>query len=149
MPTREDEAIMAAALMWATATEEDTSCDDELDDEDPPLFGATDPLHPDYEGVVDYEYEDEEDEDPLFGAIVKFSADLADYEGDDYDGCYYQTGSDGHWWYVTVVVDCDSGGFVEDLVTDHGPFLTQEEAELAGRDVAVGWCLDNHVTWRL
>jgi hypothetical protein len=78
--------------------------------------------------------------------IVKFNVEYADYVGDEDDGCYYQAGQGpGGNWYVTVVVDCGTGSFCMDLVTDEGPYPSEEQAKMAGRDAACDWCHDNDV----
>ena len=73
--------------------------------------------------------------------IVDYSADEADYIGDGEDGCYYQVAESYTGWFVTVVVDCGTSSFVEDLTTDDGPYMTKKEAEDAGRGAALDWCV--------
>lgn len=77
--------------------------------------------------------------------VVEFSADEAEYVGDDLDGVYVQAAEGDNGWVVTCVVDCDSAGFVENLVTDMGPYDLEEDAMRAGRDVAMDWCISNGV----
>lgn len=80
--------------------------------------------------------------------IVPFSADDATYVSDGTDGCYYQVaeGADGEW-YVTVVVDSDTGGFVDTIYRDGGPYRTREDAEARGRSIASEWCIDNQISF--
>lgn len=87
--------------------------------------------------------------------IVQFDPDTADgYIGDEADGCYYKVqwsdgepGGGGHakGYYCTIVVDCDTAGFVEDLENDAGPFDTKEQALNYGRNSAIDWCINNRV----
>lgn len=77
--------------------------------------------------------------------IVPFDVDVAAYYGNGKDGCYYQTAKGPDGWYVTVVVDCETGSFVQDLVTDDGPHPSEESAESMGHETAVDWCLENDV----
>lgn len=79
--------------------------------------------------------------------IVAFSADEAEYIGDERDGIYYQTAEGPGGWYLTIVVDSDTGGFVDTITKDDGPHSSEAEALQAGKDVAIGWCIDNGVTW--
>lgn len=68
-------------------------------------------------------------------------ADNNFYVGDGTDGCYYQTAEDvTGGWYVTVMINSD-----EDLITDDGPYSSEEEARTAGNAKAVEWCLENGV----
>lgn len=78
-------------------------------------------------------------------AIVQFDADKADYLGDEQDGCYYQVAECDGAYYCTVVVDCDTAGFVDNLYTDEGPFDTIEQAADFGHDAAYDWCAENGV----
>jgi hypothetical protein len=82
---------------------------------------------------------------PLPEPLVDFDFDIATYVGDGQDGCYYQTGEGPGGWYVTVVVDSDTGHFVMDMVTASGPYDTEGHAEQVGRDLATTWCIDNRV----
>jgi len=69
--------------------------------------------------------------------VVNFSADDAIYIGSGDDGCYYQVGRgyDGKY-YVTVVVDSETGSFVQDIETDSGPFDEHCEADTYGAAMA-------------
>lgn len=78
--------------------------------------------------------------------IVQFNVDAAHYIGDDYDGCYFQVAEVGGDFFVTVIVDCDTGGFVHELAHDDGPYPTEAAAEAAGRNAALEWCTINGVT---
>ncbi len=98
---------------------------------------------------------------PKLGCVVDFDPDAADgYLGDGLgeDGVYWQVAYlsqdtiDAHdadgWepgWYLTVVVDSDTGGFVMAMVEDDGPYDTRQEAECAGRTCAMDWCAFNEV----
>ena len=77
--------------------------------------------------------------------IVNFNVDDARYVGDEEDGCYYQVAEGPDGWYLTVVVDCDSAGFVADYTTDDGPYDSEDEAWTAGHDAGMEWCYTNEV----
>ena len=89
--------------------------------------------------------------------VVDFNADEAEWIGDEDDGCYVQvaeqtreaftagTGLPLPGWYCTVVIDCDTASFVQDLYTDEGPFETKDEALEFGHCSATEWCLLNGV----
>jgi len=79
--------------------------------------------------------------------IVNFDVDKAQYIGDDNDGVYYQIAKGAQGWFVTAVVDSDTGSFVDNLFVDDGPYDSAFEAERAGRDAAVTWCHDNEVSY--
>ena len=78
--------------------------------------------------------------------IVTFNSEHAEYVGDEDDGCYYQVAQGPGGWYVTVVVDCNTGSFCMDIVTDDGPYSSESKALQAGSDAAWTWCIDNEVT---
>lgn len=67
--------------------------------------------------------------------------------GDEQDGCYVQTFRDDDGFYYTVVVDSESGGFVEELAMMVGPYGTRAEAKRDGEGLAIEWCLNNGVDW--
>ena len=83
--------------------------------------------------------------------IAEIDFDEAEYRGDGEGGVYYQAvrhraaGRQARWFVSGVV---DSGGFVEDLFTDDGPYWTEEEALEAGENAALEWCIENSVDWR-
>lgn len=77
--------------------------------------------------------------------IVQFDVDDAEYVGDGEDGCYYQTAEGPNGWYVTVVVDSNTGSFVDNLITDDGPYRSDEEAGQAGKYLSRDWCNMNEV----
>jgi hypothetical protein len=60
---------------------------------------------------------------------------------------YWQTAEGPDGWYVTVVIDSESGGggFVDNLATDDGPYATEAEAHCAGLHTAADWFYDNNV----
>ena len=78
--------------------------------------------------------------------IVTVDVDNASYIGDGRDGVYFEygTGPDGKF-YVSTMVDSDTGHFVDDLRTDDGPFNNVAEAIAHGQSIAEGWCRDNDV----
>jgi hypothetical protein len=71
----------------------------------------------------------------------------ARYLGSDVDGGYYQVGEGPDGWYVSNLIDSDTGGFVDSLVTDDGPYETEEKAWQAGRDGIADWCIENGVNY--
>ena len=77
--------------------------------------------------------------------IVPFNVDDATYYGDNKDGCYYQTAKGPDGWHVTVVVDSDTGHFVGDILTDDGPYPSEDTASYVGHETAVAWCCNNDV----
>jgi len=80
--------------------------------------------------------------------IVPWNVDHAIYVGDDEDGVYFQTAKGPDGWYVTAVVDSNTGAFVDTILDDDGPYETEEDAEVAGRDCATQWCFDNEVNFK-
>lgn len=85
--------------------------------------------------------------------IVSVDLDTAGYYGSDEDGVYvcvaYHPGSrrrgTRRGWYVTTVVDCNSAHFIQDLITDDGPYPARHVAYAAGKGVAIDWCWTNNV----
>lgn len=81
-------------------------------------------------------------------SIINFSVDNAVYVGDGTDGVYYQTGQGPDGWYVTVVVDSETGSFVDTLIEDDGPYASEADAEQSGVNAAREWCHDNGVEYK-
>lgn len=84
--------------------------------------------------------------------IAEVDFDEAEYIGDGSDGVYVQAAEyrgkkHAKGWYVSGVVDSDTGSFVSALFTDDGPYGTYEKAMEAGRFSAQNWCLDNGVSY--
>lgn len=80
------------------------------------------------------------------GRYAEVGVDTADgYLGSGDDGVYWQVAEGPDGWYVSTLVDCDTGGFVGELRRDDGPYPTREEADAAGREAAQCWCIDNQV----
>jgi hypothetical protein len=77
--------------------------------------------------------------------IVTFDIDEATYIGNAEDGVYYQIAEKHGKWYMTAVVDSNTGSFVDNLIVDDGPYDTEQEALKAGAAVAQEWCIDNNV----
>ena len=77
---------------------------------------------------------------------VDWDVDAATYVGDGTDGVYFQIQACPDGWYMTAVVDSDTGSFVDTVVSDDGPYATAEEATQAGRSFAENWCADNQVS---
>jgi hypothetical protein len=86
--------------------------------------------------------------------IAEVSVDEAEYVGDSHDGVYVQaaeyTGDEReHGWYVSGLVDSDTGSFVDVLFADDGPYPDQASAMEAGRSAAIEWCYANDVDYRI
>lgn len=80
--------------------------------------------------------------------ICSVDFDEATYIGNEEDGVYYQTAQTPTGdWYMSADVDCNSGHFTQPLVTDDGPYATEAEADTAGRNAAIEWCITNGVDW--
>jgi len=81
--------------------------------------------------------------------IVPWDFDEATYVGDEEDGVYYQVARKGQrcGWYMTAVVDCNTASFCDNLIVDDGPYDTEAEAEEAGKNAAVEWCVNNYVNY--
>jgi hypothetical protein len=77
--------------------------------------------------------------------IVEFDVDEAKYLGGEEDGVYWMTAQGPDGWYVTVVIDSDTGGFVENLETDAGPFSSEGDADQYGRNQASDWLMANMI----
>jgi hypothetical protein len=78
--------------------------------------------------------------------VCDVDVDEATYVGDGEDGCYYDAAADHDGkWYTSVIVDCDTAGFVDTLIQDDGPYDTFEAAMEAGRHYAEDWCVTNGV----
>ncbi len=71
----------------------------------------------------------------------------AEWIGDDQDGGYYQAGKGPDGWYVSSIIDSDTGGFVDSYITDDGPYPTEAAAQQAGADGLKDWCLENGVNF--
>ena len=79
--------------------------------------------------------------------IAVVDVDVATYVGDGKDGVYVQAAEGKDGWYVSTLVDSETGSFVDALVTDDGPYPSEGEAMVAGTNGAKDWCLDNDVRW--
>jgi hypothetical protein len=79
-------------------------------------------------------------------AVVKVDGG-ASYIGDDRDGGYYQSAEGPDGWYVSNIIDSDTGGFVDNYITDDGPYPTETEANEAGANGLRDWCLENDVRY--
>jgi len=78
--------------------------------------------------------------------IAEVDFDDGEYIGDGQDGVYVQAAEGPDGWYVSTVVDSDTGGFVDSLCKDDGPYPTEKEALRAGRHSAMDWCMENRVS---
>lgn len=87
------------------------------------------------------------DEYAEHGSYSWRGVDYAGYVGDEQDGVYYSVGQGPKGWYVTTVVDCDTGGFVETMTEDDGPYDSELDATAAGQSAATEWCLFNEVNF--
>lgn len=80
-------------------------------------------------------------------AICIVDVDDSIYLGSDTDGVYYGAALGAKGWYVSALVDCNSGHWLDALLTDDGPYSTEADALDAGRRAAIAWCRDNDVQW--
>jgi hypothetical protein len=82
-------------------------------------------------------------------AIVDFDADYAESlcGKDGRDCVYWQTAEGPRGYYVTTVVDSDTGSFVDNLTVDDGPYTTERDADEAGLNAAIEWLADNQVKY--
>lgn len=71
--------------------------------------------------------------------------DYEAYVGDELDGCYIKVYEceDGTW-RNEVIVDCETGSFVDTLDECDG-FATSGEAMISGKYLAMDWCFENGV----
>jgi hypothetical protein len=82
--------------------------------------------------------------------ICEVDLDEAFYLGGGEDGVYFDAEEGPGGWYTSSVVDCNSGHFIDSLVTDDGPYGTRAEAlQAALNGSAYEWLVTNHVRgWR-
>jgi hypothetical protein len=80
---------------------------------------------------------------PFDGQIAEVDVDEAWYVGDEDDGVYVQTAKGPDGWYVSGMVDSDTGSFVDDFETDAGPFDTEKEALSYMTGSAADWYYEN------
>src|SRR5262245_22151 len=84
---------------------------------------------------------------PIEIAHVDFDGAL--YLGSSEDGVYFDAAEGKNGWYVSAVVDCNSGHFCQPITADDGPYANQGVAMLAGISAAYDWLVTNHVRgWR-
>ena len=69
-------------------------------------------------------------------AIVPSDWDNAWYVGDEEDGCYINVGIGPGGWYITVVIDSNRRGFTDNLLSDDGPYESEEDALKAAVDAS-------------
>jgi len=69
--------------------------------------------------------------------------DEGTYTGNGEDGGYAVAAGSGDRWYVSVLLDCDSGGFCMVTLDTDGPWKTEEDALQAGEDHVLEWMIDN------
>jgi hypothetical protein len=69
------------------------------------------------------------------------------YIGSGRDGIYYAAGQGPDGWYLSTLVDCDTGHFCDGVLFDDGPYKSEADAWQGGRDSAVEWCTENNVNW--
>ena len=83
----------------------------------------------------------------LYGMVPdnEFDTDEAEYVGNGRDGVYYQTQEYCGKYFVTAMVDSESGHFTEDILTNDGSYDTEQEANDVGLAAATDWCEENDV----
>jgi hypothetical protein len=77
--------------------------------------------------------------------ICEVDVDAAFYEGSSGDGVYYDVARGPGGWFMSAIVDSDTGSFVDTLVQDDGPYRSKRRALQAGQDAARDWCYTNDV----
>ena len=81
--------------------------------------------------------------------IAVVDLDNATYVGSSEDGIYFDVAQNAAGWYMSAVVDCNTGHFCDSMVTDDGPYASQAEALQAGLGTAYDWCVTNEIRgWR-
>jgi hypothetical protein len=76
----------------------------------------------------------------------KMDFDKATYVGDGTDGAYYDVKKNSAGWWLWIVIDSDTGGFVQEHYPyPDGPYESQKKAREAGNDAARDWCSENDV----
>jgi hypothetical protein len=72
--------------------------------------------------------------------------DAQGYVGDELDGAYYfaQEGPLGGF-FVSLLLDSDTGAYCMAGTLDDGPYETLAEAQEAGHDMAVEFCLEQEI----
>lgn len=75
--------------------------------------------------------------------IVEFDVDEAYAVSTDRDSVYFCIAENRKGWWMTAVVDSDTGHFVDTYIADDGPYRTEREAQLAGLSAAGQWFMDN------
>lgn len=63
----------------------------------------------------------------------------SDEEEGESDVVYFGAAEKNGGWYLTIDLDCNTGGFTETITRDDGPYDTKEEAIQAGFDGALDW----------
>jgi hypothetical protein len=81
--------------------------------------------------------------------FVDFDVDYAESlcSRDGRDCVYWQTAKGPRGHYVTVVVDSDTGSFVDNLTVDDGPYVSEQDADEAGLSAAMEWLVENQVKY--
>ena len=77
--------------------------------------------------------------------IAEVDVDEAYSVGDEDDVVYYSVALGPDGYYLSAIIDSTTGAFVDSLVSDDGPYTTEEDAIEAGLDLALGWLSDNEI----
>lgn len=82
--------------------------------------------------------------------IAVVDMDEAFYLGTGQDGVYFDADQGPDGWYVSTVVDTDTGAYCGGMTFDDGPYATRGRALEAGLDVAYEWLVTNEIFrgWR-
>jgi hypothetical protein len=75
--------------------------------------------------------------------IVTIDVDNAYSVSTDDDSVYFEVEENSKGWWMSSMIDCDSAGFVDGLITDDGPYATEKEAVQAGYNCALEWMANN------
>jgi hypothetical protein len=81
------------------------------------------------------------------GVYALVDMEYARYIGNGRDGVYYATGQGPDGWYVSTLIDCETGSFCDKLWLDDGPYESEEAAAQGGKDGSIEWCTENRIDW--
>jgi hypothetical protein len=82
--------------------------------------------------------------------IAEVDMDDAEYLGTGGDGMYFTAAEGKDGWYLSMLVDSDTGHFCEPYTTDDGPYESEGAALMAGLCGASDWLVENQILrgWR-
>ena len=77
--------------------------------------------------------------------VCEVDMDESRYLGTGEDGVYFDAAEAKDGWYMSAVADSNTGGFVDSLVTDDGPYTSEADALEAGLNAACEWLVTNEI----